>query len=327
MSVRRCTVAFVYNEPCPLKCDFCCHTKENVGPGKLTPANVIPLVIDYAAQESVDRFVFTGGDPFVYFRDIVTIMKAARQKGVSQPFHIVTSGFWAKRDDIVDQKLRTLRELGMDLLYVSHDLEHAKWVSKEMVYRIESYCDKYGIVLSVYGVFWERGARVRDLLPELKTPNTNEIMVAPIGRAREQWHRIQRDGPLEDKISCRRPLNYDIAIYPNGDTYPCCSGGFNKEAKLLLGNSFELKAEEILRRCYRDFYVIIAKEIGFDKLITRLSNTPVARKIPAFEDISTVCEMCKAIRGDPEVYAAVQVEMERMEIEYCVAGLNAITAT
>jgi pyruvate-formate lyase-activating enzyme len=91
-------------------------------------------VIDYAAQESVDRFVFTGGDPFVYFRDIVTIMKAARQKGVSQPFHIVTSGFWAKRDDIVDQKLRTLRELGMDLLYVSHDLEHAKWVSKEMVY-------------------------------------------------------------------------------------------------------------------------------------------------------------------------------------------------
>jgi MoaA/NifB/PqqE/SkfB family radical SAM enzyme len=324
MTLRRCVVGFVYNEPCPLKCDFCCHTKENVGPGKLTPIKVVPLVLDFAAQPAVGRFAFTGGDPFVYYTDIVSIMTSVRARGVSQPFHIVTSGFWGKSDAVVDRKLGTLRDLGMDMLYVSHDLEHAKWVSKETVYRIEKFCEKYGITFSVYGVFWESGTTVRDLLPNLRTRYTNEISVAPIGRARDQLERIRRDGPLESKISCGRPLNYDLTIYPNGEIYPCCSGGFNKEANLLLGNAFETPAKEILRRCFSDFYVIIAKELGFDKLLQRLSSHPNFQAITRFDEISTVCEMCKSIRGNVDLYKSIQAELQSMEIEYCIEGLNAI---
>jgi hypothetical protein len=221
-----CTVGFIYNEPCPLKCNFCCHTKENVGPGRLTPENVLPVLINYATHRRVIRFAFTGGDPFVYIREIVTIMEAARSSGVAQPFHIVTSGFWAKTDAVTENWLRRLAYLGMDLIFVSYDLEHQRWVPPAYIYRIEKFCAKYGIKLSVYGVFWEVGTTVRDLLPELKTEYTNETLVAPIGRAREPGHIMPRPADERALYSCGRSFEYDITIYPNGDTYPCCSGGY-----------------------------------------------------------------------------------------------------
>src|SRR6185312_12642219 len=98
LSVNFATVGFIYNYPCPLKCNFCCHTKENVGEGRLHPGNVVPLILDFARYENVRRFAFTGGDPFVYIREILEIMRAARAAGVAQPFHMVTSGYWAKTD-------------------------------------------------------------------------------------------------------------------------------------------------------------------------------------------------------------------------------------
>ena len=115
------TIAFIYNHPCPLKCNFCCHTQENVGPGRLSPENVRPMLLGFASEPSVVRFAFTGGDPFLYIDEILSIMTVAREKGVTQPFHIVTSAFWAKSDDITTKYIRSLADLGMDLLYVSYD--------------------------------------------------------------------------------------------------------------------------------------------------------------------------------------------------------------
>jgi MoaA/NifB/PqqE/SkfB family radical SAM enzyme len=93
-----CTIGFVYNEPCPLECDFCCHTKANVGPGMLKPDNVLPMIERYAVHPDVTRFAFTGGAPFVYYNQICEIFTSARSSGIKQPFHIVTSGYWAKSD-------------------------------------------------------------------------------------------------------------------------------------------------------------------------------------------------------------------------------------
>jgi hypothetical protein len=163
---------------------------------------------------------------------------------ISRP-NMVTSGFWAKSDDVVDGLLSNLSSLGMDLLYVSYDLEHQKWVPPEYVYRIERFCIKYGITLSVYGVFWEPGFTVRQLLPDLETRLTNETLVASIGRAREKLELIPPHVDQTSLYSCGRPHEYDITIYPNGETYPCCSGGFNKEGGFLLGNSFTDSADEI----------------------------------------------------------------------------------
>ena len=326
MRLPRCTVGFVYNEPCPLKCNFCCHTPENVGPGKLTPENVTPVLIGYAKHPKVFRFAFTGGDPFVYIKDILLIMKRARAAGVSQPFHIVTSGYWAKTDEVVDSLMSELKWLGMDMLYVSYDDEHQKWVPPEYVYRIERACEKYSVILSVYGVFWDNRKRVRELLPELKTSFVNETIASPIGRARVNWHLMATPNLADDvKYSCGRPLDYDITIYPNGDTFPCCSGGFNKEAKLKLGNSFQDEPEEIVGNCFSNFKAIVAKEIGFHKLLSKIADSSVNVKgIPKFSQISSVCEMCTAIHGSDGIMESIDSVLTEMEVEHCVTRFTSL---
>ncbi len=326
-SLPNCTIGFVYNEPCPLKCNFCCHTKENVGPGKLTPANVTPVMVKYAKHPQVTRFAFTGGDPFLYVDQIIQIASEARISGVCQPFHIVTSGYWAESDAVVDRRLKALAKIGMDMLYVSYDLEHMKWVPDEYVYRIEEFCDKYDIILSVYGVFWEPGTTVRDLLPRLRTKHTNQNLVAPIGRAREHKNLLLPNAKEEDKYSCGKPLDYDITIYPNGDTYPCCSGGFNKEAKLLLGNSFIDDPEDLIARCYSNFFVTIAKELGFDKLYEAVSKSGISVPVlPKFSEVTSVCEVCSAIHSSAAAMKKLQPVMDTMEIEYCTNRFNSIVA-
>lgn len=324
ITLPNCTVGFVYNEPCPLKCDFCCHIKENVGPGRLTPENTTPLVIEYAKNKHVTRFAFTGGDPFVYIKEIIRIMSEARVQKVWQPFHIVSSGYWAKSKEHTFALLSELHSIGMDRLYISYDYEHAKWVPPEQVYRIEDACIAIGIHFSVYGVFWNLGETVKDLLPNIKTDSIESSLVAPIGRALESTKMLPSTDP-ETNYSCGKPQDYDITIYPNGETYPCCSGGFNKKAKLLLGNSFTNSADEIIKACFANFIVVIAKEIGFNKLVKKMRDLRLnMTHIPEFDSIRTVCEFCSIINSNDAAKSAAADAVAELEMEYCVKRYTSI---
>jgi len=318
------TVGFIYNYPCPLKCNFCCHTKENVGEGRLHPGNVVPLILDFARYENVRRFAFTGGDPFVYIREILEIMRAARAAGVAQPFHMVTSGYWAKTDAKTQALLCELAEVGMDLLYVSYDHEHVRWVSKEQVHRIARCCQVAGVRMHVYGVFWNPDERVEDLLPDLDgVPKTSEF-VTPIGAARPLFNGRTRckDVPDANKSSCGKCSDYDITIYPNGDTFPCCSGGFNKEAKLHCGNAFRDSAADIK---FGQRHARLAKSIGFLRLheLVAANDLDVLERLPRFADVDSVCEMCRDLHKDDALQAALAPYYETLEIEFALAKADA----
>jgi len=319
------TVGFVYNQPCPLKCDFCCHTQEVVGPGRACPENITPVVLAFGKQPSVVRFAFTGGDPFLYIDEIISIMRAAREAGVSQPFQIVTSGFWAKSTEATDTLLGELRALGMDTLSLSYDKQHARWVSPQQVEWITAGCSHHNMRLSIHGIFWEPGEKVEDLLPDLPGVPMFSDLVVSIGRARAKVGEQPRYGiPDERKYTCLQPRKYDITVYPNGDVYPCCSGGFNKEAKLLCGNAFTDPPEEVLANVYGNFHARIAKEIGFNVLYSHVEQTDpdLFRKLPAFSSVDSVCQICRDLRTDPTLQQALSPIYEQMEIEYALSCVD-----
>jgi hypothetical protein len=323
--MNRATVGFVYNQPCPLKCDFCCHTTEVVGPGRACPENITPVVLAFATQPAVERFAFTGGDPFLYIDELLSIMSAARDAGVTQPFQIVTSGFWAKSGEATDILLGDLRSLGMDFLCLSYDKQHARWVSPQQVRWIADACSHHDVRLSIHGIFWTPGEKVEDLLPDLPgVPMFSELVVS-IGRARAKVGEQPRYGrPDEDKYTCRQPRRYDITVYPNGDVYPCCSGGFNKEAKLLCGNAFTDSAEQILAGVFGNFHARIAKEIGFNTLYSHVQETApdLFPKLPSFSSVDSVCQICRDLRRDPELQRALEPIYEQMEIDYALSCVD-----
>jgi len=316
-------VGFIYNQPCPLKCDFCCHTKEVVGPGRLRPSNVIPIVLSFSRCPSVIRFAFTGGDPFLYIEEIIEIMEQARRADVKQPFHIVTSGYWATSEEATSSVLGRLHEIGMDMLNVSYDKEHARFVPPEKILNISRACKSLGITLKLFGTFWNEGERVEDLLPALDGVETQSRLVMPVGAARSHFIGRRYKQPDHVKYSCGAPRMYDLAIYPDGSAYPCCSGGFNREAKLQCGNVFTDSASLVLDNAFGDFHVRIAKEIGFDKLyaLVEQHRPDIFATLTPFNKVDSVCEICRDLHANAELMGTLQEIYDELEIDYVTQKL------
>jgi hypothetical protein len=323
-------VGFVYSQACPLKCDFCCHTIENVGKGRFRPSSVIPIILDFSKYSSVRRFVFTGGEPFLFIGEIFEILQEIRGHGVRQPIHIVTSGNWAKSQSETDETISRLCQLGMDSIWISYDHEHARFVPVENIKFIANSCRNSRIPMKVQGVFWHQSERVEDLLKgrEFDNVHMSSTPVASIGEARINWVKRGQDFELpdSDKHSCGAPKVYNIAIYPNGDAFPCCAGGFQKEAKLLTGNAFKNNAKEILEQTFGLFHARIAKEIGFDKLYSHVEkhSPELLRKLPSFSEATTVCEICRDIHSSSTLMEQLKPIYESMEIEYALSRVEAL---
>ena len=297
-------VGFFYTHACPLRCNFCCHTAEVVGPGRFVPSRLVEIITDFARQPSVARFFFSGGDPFVYFDEIRAIISAAREAGVRQPMHLVTAGYWARSDAETTDLLAALHACGVDL-HVSYDTEHARFVPAANIHRIAEVCARLGMTLKVFGTFWDQTERVEDLLPVFPGVTMQSALVAPVGAARAKFAGRRYDLDDQTKYSCGGARVYDVGVYPNGDAYPCCSGGFNKEARLACGNVFDDDAATILGHVYQFFHARLAKEIGFDTLYARIRarRPDLLPRLRQFADVDSACEICVSLRASPALTA------------------------
>jgi Iron-sulfur cluster-binding domain len=154
--------------------------------------------------------------------------------------------------------------------------------------------------VSVYvaGTFWSEHDRVEDMLPELAsrahvTPSSH--VVAPIGRAKKAAWPRRYAVPLEQKLSCGDPGSYIFTIYPDGEVYPCCSGGLQIEGKLSCGNVQRDTPAQILFAGVTNFHVRMAKEFGWGVLYALVEReAPELRSaLPRFEDVDSPCQICR----------------------------------
>jgi hypothetical protein len=281
------------------------------------------LMIRFGREPAIDRFAFTGGEAFLYLDDIKAAVSAARKAGVTQPFQIVTSAYWATGPGQVRAILGELRGLGMDLIGLSYDHEHAKWVTPEQITIVCDVAAELGMKINLWGTFWEVGDRVEDLLPEVTARsevNAQNFRVAEMGRAKtsRSWPR-RYDVPIDEKFTCGRPGNYSLAIYPDGEVYPCCSGGIQIEGKLSCGNVNRDPPSRIIYAALTNFHVRMVKEFGWGilyELVEREAPELVSR-LPKFEEADGVCAICRDL--NLTVKDALAPIYHKVEVEYARA--------
>lgn len=294
----RAKIAFVLSHACPLKCDFCCSTKEVVGRRRLRRQTIEECLIRFSRERPVTDFGFTGGDPFLYIDDIKAAVGAARKAGVRQKFQMTTSAFWAVNHDQVRSLLTELVELGLSGLTLSYDHEHAKWVSADQILMVCDIAGELNVRVYVSGTFWNEHDRVRDMLPELASRphvSTHNHVVTAMGRAKKAAWPRRYEIPPEAKLSCGDPGYYTFSIYPDGEVYPCCAGGFQIEGKLSCGNIHRDAPAKILFAGMTNFHVRMAKEFGWGVLYALVEReAPELRNtLPRFEDFDSPCEICR----------------------------------
>jgi hypothetical protein len=310
---------------CPLACSFCCSTRDVVGKKRISRSMIAETMARFGPDARIQRFVFTGGDPYLYIADIKAAVADARQAGVRQPFEIDTSGYWAKDEDQVRIVLRELKSLGLTIVSLSYDHEHAKWVTSEQLLTICRVSAELSLRVIVSGTFWNEGESLAALIPELLAMDveTQENLVAPMGRAREHYGSGPRYGlDQAAKESCGRPGFYSLSIYPDGEVYPCCSGGFNIEAKLSCGNVNRHSPETILYNAFTNFHVRLVKEFGWSVLyrLVERDAPELMPDLPRFESVDSSCEICRALNVNLKsklapLYATIEKEYAQVRAE------------
>jgi MoaA/NifB/PqqE/SkfB family radical SAM enzyme len=327
------SVIFVMSHACPLKCNFCCHSREVVGSRRISATMVLDCMKRFGREPAVHRFCFTGGEPFLYLNDIKTAVAQARVAGVRQPFHIVTAAKWAKSYEQVNDVLSGLQDLGMDLIGLSYDHEHAKWVKPDQIMTVLRVAADLGMRVNLNGVFWNKEESIATLLPVDELPGQVRVLnllAVGAGRAKQAstWPR-RYDLPDDRKYSCGKPGNYDITIYPDGEVYPCCSGGMNIDGKLSCGNINKISAAEVIRNVFTMFHARMVKEFGWGILYEFIKKEApeLLDSLPKFKDADSACDICRDLNVNlaeklRPIYAKIEAEYVRTRAEYEWRGLD-----
>jgi len=75
----------------------------------------------------------TGGEPFLYWEHLRQILRQAQKENLGAVDMVETNGFWAAGEEVIRQRLQSLKELGVNRLKISTDPFHQEYVDIECV--------------------------------------------------------------------------------------------------------------------------------------------------------------------------------------------------
>ena len=306
-----------YTMTCPLACDFCCYAS---GPRR-TETMDLELALDLVDQ-AADLGVFgacsfTGGDPFVYYDDMLVISR--RMASHRLPFTVISACAWATDDATVDQVLQPLIDNGLTAFTASHDPSHEKWVPREHIRRVVSRCLALGLEASIYGTFYDDGLRLEEMFPELVGAGVT-LAQRPVGPEVGRLHqrRLSRAAfPNTDfrGDTCYRRVYHDVTVFWDGEVYPCCSV-YNRETPgISYGNVYAASLREIWDRIEGSLFLRTIKRRGFAdlySLIARL-DPELAASLPDPSTPVGACHLCHQLMGDDDRSRRVHALLDQEE--------------
>jgi MoaA/NifB/PqqE/SkfB family radical SAM enzyme len=268
------------------------------------------------------RIHLSGGEPFGDWPRLVSIIRAAREAGLTPVEKIETNAFWASDDDRARAWLELLDALGLGTLVVSTDVYHQEFVPIERVRRCVD------IARKVLG-----GARVRvrwwDFLREpvevrgMSATGTQAAYRTALarhkdrltGRAAERLAGLLPRHPAGcfegqtcvEEVLCSRHVHID----PYGNVFPgVCNG-------IILGNALGDGVERVWQRLadgWRKHPVVAAVAVGGSYELMQQATAFGYRELSG--GYASKCHLCTHVRqflvdhghwpqfvGPPECYA------------------------
>ena len=124
---------------CNARCAFCYVYSGPERSGDLSQDNALAMWrgLDRlaAAHGKTMRIHLAGGEPFGDWPRLLSLIRAARDAGLTPLEKIETNAYWATSDGLTKSRLEQLDALGMEMLFVSTDVFHQEFVPFERVRR------------------------------------------------------------------------------------------------------------------------------------------------------------------------------------------------
>jgi MoaA/NifB/PqqE/SkfB family radical SAM enzyme len=318
--IRYSVVGILYTRTCPLSCRHCIISSSPRATEKMTTQMASDLIDQI--PEFCDSVCFTGGEPLLYYNEILPLIRQARSLGLRTS--LVTGAGWVStsKPEIAKARMRGLKEAGLQTLCVSWDVYHEEYSRPENAQLLIEEAKAVGIPVTVRGVVSADGAKaeIEDKLVSIQV-NYEKIPVIRLGHAEGLPEEHFVFTPTISRGGCSTVLT--PVIEPDGHVYACCgpSRGSDRSSPLVLGNVFDEPLESILARAQEDPILEAIERIGPYGLFQLVKDSPGLRDIlPKRAAYTGICELCLDLCNIPEVVQRLRERLSDRDAKALVAA-------
>ncbi len=290
------TLAISITNKCNAKCKFCgvsaCNS--NTIEHSLEKEVLEKICKEVIEINNIKNIVFTGGEPFLYFdriKSIIPLLKKAKKN-----IGIVTNGFIFENIQTAEKMLNGIRNSGLNFMYISTDQYHLEYIDLNTIKNAILICKEIGIDVTLKIGIQRLDTTYVKIIEELEENIFNASVqfypIMPIGRAatlteKNFFHKTV----AELDLSCKHSTT--LFIDEKGDIYPCCF--FKRPKFMILGNVRTNSIREAVflarkNKCYKEIYLC-----GFDKLVENLVHNRIITLEDKYVD---ACHLCNVIWSD-----------------------------
>jgi hypothetical protein len=234
---------------CPLECDHCLFDSRPSCTVKGMSDKQLCHVIQTASEMGSFYSLSVGHqENFTQFGRLCGILRCLKTNFEGYGVALNTTAHWVKSRDFAVDRLRVLKDLGLETLMISVDDFHQQQVSIEKCIDCVSAAQELKIKVIIqcaYSVSSNRMDYYKSLMqPHLSDKNLDwaESPFCPSGRARD---RIPvRDWPKRSYADGGCSIMKIIYVSPSGYVTPCCGGGLTASG-LVVGNLFAKSMNQI----------------------------------------------------------------------------------
>jgi hypothetical protein len=255
---------------------------------------------------------FTGGEPMLYYRDILTLLPRARELGLKAS--LVTGAGWVRREATARVRIKALAEAGLGHICISWDHYHEEFSPRERAVLLARIAIESGLGVAVRVVTVSQ-AEMEEYHTAFAGLPVFLQSQAPVKVGRADSLPMQHFNFGKNPPSGVCAVVLTPVIEPDGTVYACCGPSHYsaKSSILRLGNTNEEPLENILSRASRDpiFEIILnTGPFGLYQLLKDLSPDLVKTR----QAYTGICELCMDITNDPELVNALRERLSTNEM-------------
>jgi MoaA/NifB/PqqE/SkfB family radical SAM enzyme len=259
------TLSIITTYKCTSSCKDCCFQSNPQRKEKLNVTDIKKYITETVNTfASIKVLVLTGGECFLYGKRLEEIIKHA--SSLSLMTRVVTNGFWAKKYDKANEKIKNLVEAGLNEINFSTGDDHLEYVPIEAIKNGITVSLEYNLttVVNVESGAWKRfnfnslkeDENLKGYVDSGKLKIINGIWI-PFTRStlnEAKTAKLKSNDMLKFKPYQRcTNLFHSITIDPNHRLMACC-GLTSKYIKYLdLGNANKFPIKELYDKQFDDF--------------------------------------------------------------------------
>lgn len=302
-------VGVIYTQTCPLACKHCITESSPAAKGRMRLDQArayLPAILRFSPT-----VCFTGGEPLLYYKDILRLTREAKALGLN--VSVVTGAGWVRDEKTARLRMQQLADAGVSTICISWDRYHEEFAPRKCAVRLARLAVEAGLDVTVRSAIpaSDRADDPPEEFDELPI-HFQSVRVIPLGRAASlpASHISRENDPPRGICSVIR----SPAVGHDGTVYACCGPSLYsaKSSPLVLGNANAEPLEDIFARALENPILQVIQNLGPYGFYALLKDDPAAQKMlrkrPA--GYSTICDLCVDVTNDQDLLAAV---MDRLQ--------------